>query len=575
MSSLLTRSGRWLGGKLALYVVILFFLILASMIKHGANRDRELQAETNLLGQQLRELKAVADDASNAAKRRAPLIGQSADQIANVEQSLKNELLPLTSERDRIADDNPLVRRLPGTDSWQQIAKLNVQIHVLEELLAYSQEVAQWTKWHSEPGRRQADLAETQRRLTITRSEKRRIEEEITRQRKRLESHFNRYPRESRIPGLWAYRHRENIKEVIEARKNALREVDQRIAELERDYADAQTHPTPSGFDLNESGIEDILLPIQELITSKQWQLDSSTFGWISRAVENFWKPALLICVSAVLVPSWWTVIAYYFVAPLASRRFHVKLLEPSKLESENSAPESNLASLTSEASLQLALNEREHLLVRPEFLQGTPMVSDKRTLWLYDWRRPIMSLASNLRAMTRISAAGSESIDLHCGTDVSARLAVLPLFAGCPMVMRPRSVIGVVEQSDNPIRVTTVWRFFSLSGWLTFQLRYVLFHGPGSLIIQGCNGVRVGRADSGRAVNQASTLGFSGLLSYSVTRCETFGAYFTGAQQLFNDRFDGQGIYIYEVTPRHHGGGLSRGGVQNLIDVALRAFGI
>ena len=62
----------------------------------------------------------------------------------------------------------------------------------------------------------------------------------------------------------------------------------------------------------------------------------------------------------------------------------------------------------------------------------------------------------------------------------------------------------------------------------------------------------------------------------YSTTRSETFIPYLRGQQALLNDRFDGDGIYLYEETPRH---GKQPGKVgswfEGFTDAILKVFGI
>ena len=121
------------------------------------------------------------------------------------------------------------------------------------------------------------------------------------------------------------------------------------------------------------------------------------------------------------------------------------------------------------------------------------------------------------------------------------------------------------------------MWRLGSLSAWLTLQLRFLMFHGPARLIVKGCRGVRLEEAGSGRAINQAATMGFRANLDYATTRCETFFAYLWGRQELFNDRFSGgPGVYLYEEMP-HFGrkGGIAGRGLEGVFDSVLKVFGV
>jgi len=90
-----------------------------------------------------------------------------------------------------------------------------------------------------------------------------------------------------------------------------------------------------------------------------------------------------------------------------------------------------------------------------------------------------------------------------------------------------------------------------NLGSWLTLQLRYVIFHGPSTLVLKGNNGIEVDPANAGTTLNQTATLGFSANLRYSVSRCGTFYSYFSGKMALLNDRFSsGPGFYLHEVSP-------------------------
>jgi len=143
--------------------------------------------------------------------------------------------------------------------------------------------------------------------------------------------------------------------------------------------------------------------------------------------------------------------------------------------------------------------------------------------------------------------------------------------------VFQPHRLIGVVQPQAQPLKITRHWRLGTLNAWLTLQLRYLVFHGPATLVVKGCRGVRVERADQGRSINQAATIGFSANLAYSTLRCETFGAYLMGRQELFNDHFGGgPGFYVYEEMP--HGGartGLFGRGLEGFSDSVLKVLGV
>jgi hypothetical protein len=148
---------------------------------------------------------------------------------------------------------------------------------------------------------------------------------------------------------------------------------------------------------------------------------------------------------------------------------------------------------------------------------------------------------------------------------------------AGSAVVLQPHSLAGIVHAVDSPIRITRHWRLASLSAWLTLQLRFLVFHGPITLVVKGCRGVRVEPADAARSVNQAATIGFSANLAYGVSRNETFFPYLMGKQELFNDNFSGgPGHCIHEQMPNFgKRGGITGKGIEGMADSVLKVFGI
>ncbi len=136
---------------------------------------------------------------------------------------------------------------------------------------------------------------------------------------------------------------------------------------------------------------------------------------------------------------------------------------------------------------------------------------------------------------------------------------------------------MGLICDANQPLAISSHWRLGSLHAWLTLQLRFIVFRGPVTLIVRGCRGVRLERAGLGRSISQSATLGFSTDVLYSTMRSETFIPYLRGQQALLNDRFDGgNGVYLYEETPRH---GKQPGKVgswfEGLTDAILKVFGI
>jgi hypothetical protein len=56
-------------------------------------------------------------------------------------------------------------------------------------------------------------------------------------------------------------------------------------------------------------------------------------------------------------------------------------------------------------------------------------------------------------------------------------------------MILRPRAIRGILQPLDRPVRITRRWRLNRLSAWLTLQFRYLIFHGPCTIVVQGTRG--------------------------------------------------------------------------------------
>lgn len=260
----------------------------------------------------------------------------------------------------------------------------------------------------------------------------------------------------------------------------------------------------------------------------------------------------------------------FYVLAPLAERRADIRIATPA----DGSAQITSAS--PSRVSVPITLREGEELLARQGYLQTHAPDGQKSTRWLFDYRHVLSSLASGLRFLTRIRGDG-ETTTVSAVQDPLAELAEVELPKGSACVLHPRSLVAVVQPVDQPIRIHSHWRLFSLNAWLTLQLRYLSFHGPGRLILSGIRGISVERAEQGRVFGQDQLVGFSADLAYSVTRTETFAPYLFGKESLFKDTVrQGSGILILEQAPlaARKGGGIRRG-LEGTFDAFLKAFGL
>lgn len=323
-----------------------------------------------------------------------------------------------------------------------------------------------------------------------------------------------------------------------------------------------------------KADVGEILATLNEQIRARQ-RVEA-----IGRGIRRVLPSATLVLALLIAVPIAIKALCYFVIAPFASRRPPIRLVdrplrEPEPCDAQNAADTGRSA--RSSVSQVLWIDSEHELLVHPEYLQTSSDDSQKATKWLLDWQIPLSSLASGMMALTRLRATSRQRCVISSTVDPFSEIALVELGDDDAMVLQPHNLIGVRQPLGRPLRITRHWRIFSWSAWLTLQFRYLVFHGPATLIVAGCRGVRIEAAEHGRSIDQAATIGFSANLAYATRRSETFGAYLLGKHGLFNDSFaGGPGVYVYEEMP-HFGkkSGLTGRGLEGMVDTVLKAFGV
>ena len=315
-----------------------------------------------------------------------------------------------------------------------------------------------------------------------------------------------------------------------------------------------------------------LLDPLKVAATAQGQELEAS----LEREAKRWWKrlgidaliwPAIWALVAIILTPFAIRTLFYWVLAPLASLREPIRLLEPAAaipLPAERSA-----------VSKGVRLGNDSELLVKQGFLQTSSQGGVKATQWLLDASHPISSLTAGLWFLTRIRGAGLTTVSAV--RDPFAEVTRLELPVGAACVLQPRAIVGVVQPIAAPLRITSHWRLGKLNAWLTWQLRFLVFHGPVDIILKGGRGVRIELAEAGRGIGQDQLIGFSAGLSYSTGRAETFLPYLFGQEDLLRDRIAaGSGILIAEEAPRAGQAktGIKRG-LEGAADAFLKVFGI
>jgi hypothetical protein len=262
----------------------------------------------------------------------------------------------------------------------------------------------------------------------------------------------------------------------------------------------------------------------------------------------------------ATLPVEWWVylTLGFYFLGPTVGALVLFYLVAP-RIERGRPVQFEAVGDVLPDVgphgvSAELMLRNGERLWVREQFLQASDEALAKKTRALLDWRMPLTCVATRLVELIEMRQTGGaeQRVTLAHQADPHRELAVLDLAEGASLVLRPSFLAGVVLPADGRLRVRRRWQIFRWQAWVTLQFRYFEFVGPCRLIVAGLRGVRVERLDErkdgttpARRTNQDATIGFTPSLACRPARAESFWSYYRGMNPLFDDRFEGRGIFL------------------------------
>ncbi len=110
---------------------------------------------------------------------------------------------------------------------------------------------------------------------------------------------------------------------------------------------------------------------------------------------------------------------------------------------------------------------------------------------------------------------------------------------------MHPRHVVGVMGAP----KLRTRWRW-GIQSLATCQVRYIMFAGSGSLIVQGVGDVVSTRPDDrSTRMDQNLVMGFDSRLHVGVNRTEVFWPYLRQKTPLVVDEFTGPHSFFWQKS--------------------------
>ena len=286
------------------------------------------------------------------------------------------------------------------------------------------------------------------------------------------------------------------------------------------DEANASVSQEEAALRNEEKRRIDAVASLDETLQAKRAAVANDPRQRAINAVMTWVPTGLWILAGVTIVPLLLKVFCYYVLAPLAFR------MKPICVLPNHDAPPLPVPPHSS-VSMPFEIQAGEELLLHPDFLQSSSKNAQKRTQALLNPSIPFSSIASGMWLLTRIRPSQTEttSVVVSSQKDAFGEIGCIELPPGAAIVVHPRSLAGVLKRQGTRVDITRHWRLFSVHAWLTFQLRYLVFHGPCKLVLKGCRGIRAEKPDENqpRMINQANTIGFSANLECKNTRCETF----------------------------------------------------
>jgi len=296
-------------------------------------------------------------------------------------------------------------------------------------------------------------------------------------------------------------------------------------------------------------------------LTQKQAEEESlraAQDSWAGFVVDQWlgsWRWLLGIALLVLLLPPLLRTVSYFVLMPVVSR-----LQRPVRLVPPADAERGRVTGTDARRTLEVVLGEGEVMSARSEHVR--PVQGTVRSRLLYDWSAPFISYAAGLYFLTRVSGdARGVSATLATPDDPDSYLMRLDFEDHPGLVVRPRHVVGVIGSPG----LTTRWRW-GIHALATWQVRYIMFTGTGSLVVQGCGDV-VATSPRGRAMKmeQSLVMGFDSRLSMGVRRTEVFWPYLRGTTPLLDDEFTGEQRLLWQKS--------TTDGTQNPVTRAFNTF--
>lgn len=319
-----------------------------------------------------------------------------------------------------------------------------------------------------------------------------------------------------------------------------------------------------------ESGLKEIESHIKEFesqLSDKLHELnilqnDSSIITNIRSTWLKYWKSIAAIVVSIVFLPWIGKLIKFYPLAWMSTRQSAICFAE---------SPTTTLLWAPPAKTVTVAVSPGEFFVARNGFIVAHAQ-GRKLTQFVWSWNAIATSCAAGLMFCTRVPNETNQTVSVSLSSsDPDLQITEIALRDNCEVVLHPNKIIAI----KGEIVVRATWRLTSLHAWLTAQVRFLSFRGPGSIFLLGCGGVEgVFIKEGAQHLEQHLTVGFDSSLSYSARRTETLIPFLQGNARLFEDRFEGTGVYLRENASQPQRSTLTERSFGAILSIVGKFFG-
>jgi hypothetical protein len=261
--------------------------------------------------------------------------------------------------------------------------------------------------------------------------------------------------------------------------------------------------------------------------------------GWVLNQWARTWKWLAAIALLVIVLPVGIRTVSYFVLMPMVSRAH-----KPIHLATGRETATASLCTAAAQRTLRIQLGDGEVLSARSEHVR--PVHGKIRSRLLYDWTSPFISFAAGLYGLSRVTGdASGSAATLATPNDPDSYLMRIDFEDHPGVIMHPKHVVGVVGEPD----LQTRWRW-GIQAFARWQVRYIMFAGTGSLIVQGSGDV-VATTPPGRPtkMDQNLVMGFDSRLSVRVNRTEVFWPYLRGRTPLVDDEFTGCHPFFWQKS--------------------------